>query len=105
MMWKWQNGRQNPFYDKLLLFRLFNFMDCWLIKYENGVGIPYHTDKVEGKKHYRLNIILKNGGEFWLERKHIKKRVIFFRPDIQPHCVKVFGDEKRLVLSIGWAMR
>ena len=102
-MFKWQNGRQNAFYNKMLIFKSPKFMDCWLIKYSQGVGLNWHKDKVEGKKHYRLNIILKKGGEFWLENKQVTKRIVFFRPDKQLHCVKVFNDE-RLVLSLGWVI-
>ncbi len=104
-MWKWENGRQNEFYNKMLLFRIPKFMDCWLIKYAKGVGIGWHTDKIPNKRHYRLNIILINGGEFWLDYKQVKKRIIFFRPDLQMHSVKVIGEnQKRLVLSFGWGL-
>jgi len=101
-LWKWKMGRQNPYYNKMLLFRIPKFMDCWIIKYTKGVGIGWHTDKVEGKRHYRLNIVLRNGGEFWINHRPINKRIIFFRPDLEMHSVKVIGEnEKRLVLSIG----
>lgn len=107
-LWKWLYGRQNKYYDKMLLACIPNFLDCWLIRYAKAVGIGWHTDKVPGKKHYRINFILKNGGEFWIKDnkiRQIKKRIIFFRPDIQEHCVKVIGEkEKRLVLSIGWVL-
>lgn len=104
-LWRWQSGRRNKYYDKMLLMRIPKFMDCWLIWYAKSAGIAWHTDKVEGKRHYRLNIVLINGGEFWLEWRPIKKRFIFFRPDIQEHSVKVIGEnERRLVLSIGWVL-
>lgn len=81
-------------------------MDCWLIKYAKGVGIGWHTDQVPGKKHYRLNIVLRNKkGEFWMNYRPHNKRIIFFRPDENIHSVKVIGDDAyRLVLSIGWVI-
>lgn len=107
-MWKWENGRGNEYYSKKLLFRIPKFMDCWLIKYAKGAGIGWHVDRVPGKKHYRLNIALINGGEFWIKDgkpgiRHVKGRVIFFRPDTHSHSVKVVGEnQRRLVLSFGW---
>lgn len=107
MTWlRWVSGRQNPYYDKLLLFKIPHFMDCWLIRYAKAVGIGWHTDKVEGKKHYRLNIVLRNkNASFWINHTPCDKRVLFFRPDKDTHSVKVIGsDAYRLVLSIGWVI-
>ena len=108
-LWRWQNGRRaqldkpGTYYQKFLIFQIPDRMDCWLIKYARAVGIGWHTDKVPGKKHYRINIVLRKGGEFWIEGKKIDRRFIFFRPDIQKHCVKVFGrNQRRLIFSIGW---
>lgn len=106
-MWlRWENGRQNPYYDKMLLLKIPRLMDCWLIKYARAVGIGWHTDRVEGKKHYRLNIVLRNkNAEFLMNYKPCNKRVVFFRPDKEIHSVKVIGqDAYRLVLSIGWVI-
>ncbi len=104
-MFSWTEGRQNPYYNKMLIFKT-SFMDCWLIRYAQAVGIGWHTDPVEGKRHYRLNIVLRNrDAEFWLEWKPVNKRIIFFRPDIQEHSVRVIGENAcRLVLSIGWVL-
>lgn len=105
MIFTWTEGRQNPYYNKMLLFKT-SFMDCWLIKYAKCVGIGWHVDLVPGKRHYRLNIALINrNAEFWMDYKPCKKHIVFFRPDIQEHCVKVIGDDAyRLVLSIGWVL-
>lgn len=106
MNWlKWRKGRQNSlkeFYWKMLLFRFFRFMDCYLIKVKCG-AIGYHTDKVENKKHYRLNIFLNSSDyEFYIDFKPVTKRIVWFRPDMQPHSF--FTKSKVFILSIGFAI-
>lgn len=101
---KWQPGRQNVlghYKAKILQGKSF---DVWLIRYETGVGLPEHTDTVEGKKHHRVNFALRGSHRdficagakrFW--------RGVYFRPDIMPHSVA--ASDRRLILSIGWVTK
>lgn len=34
-------------------------MDCYILKYPEGSEIPPHTDPVPGRKHWRMNVVLK----------------------------------------------
>ena len=105
---RWQKGRQDTGYDKMLLFtaRWPLPFDTYLICYPEGSEIPPHTDPVKAGKHYRLNIILKSskaGGEFvcaapLFATKHIK----LFRPDACEHSVTRVKGGSRYVLSVGW---
>ena len=97
---KWERGRQGTGYDKLNLFQS-GSADCWLIKYPPYTHIPTHTDPVPGRKHYRLNILLRGEDKFKGETIFATKRIKFFRPDIMPHSVEEVS-EPRLILSIGW---
>ena len=100
----WKKGRQHTGYDVFTLWSKFN-VDMHIIRYNDGNYIPPHTDKVEGKRHYRINVVLKkpvNGGQYvgdsiW----NWKNRVIFFRPDIHEHSITACTGG-RLVLSVGW---
>src|SRR3982750_3791869 len=58
---RWQRGRQGTGYDKLLLVAnpLLIPFDLYLLRFPDGTEIPPHKDPVTGKRHYRLNIILK----------------------------------------------
>ena len=80
--------------------------DCYLIRYPEGSEIPPHTDPVEARRHFRLNIVLKQspaGGDFicanpiWATR-----RVKFFRPDRSEHSVTRVVGGSRYILSLGW---
>ncbi len=105
--WKipWIPGRQGTDYFKLLLFNSEKHaMDCYVLRYPPHSHIPTHTDPVPGKKHYRLNILLKGEDKFRGETIFSTKRIKFFRPDITPHSVEEVSQE-RLILSIGWALR
>ena len=106
----WTNGRQNSDYKKLKIFesKLLK-MDMYLIKYDIGDWIPYHTDKVPGKEHHRFNITLsqaQEGGKFTTHHRTKPKlwtrRTILFRPDLEPHGVSKVRKGKRYVISIGW---
>jgi len=58
---RWEKGRQNTGYDKLLLAVnpfLIPF-DCYLLRFPDGTAIPPHRDAVTAGRHYRLNIIVK----------------------------------------------
>lgn len=107
MNWlKWEKTRASEYYDKIRLFKIFNFMDCYIIKMSKAVAISYHTDPIPNKKHYRLNIFfIKRQCEFWIDFKQNYKRIVWFRPDIQQHSLEVIGnDAKALILSIGFAI-
>ena len=67
---RWRAGRQRTGYDKMLLVasRFLLRFDCYLLRFRTGSEVPEHTDPVDGKRHYRLNLVLKEaseGGEFF----------------------------------------
>lgn len=107
---RWEKGRQNTGYDKLLLLGnpfLLPF-DCYLLKFPEGTAVPPHRDKVERGRHYRLNVVLKRssgGGEFVCANPIIDSpRVKLFRPDLEEHSVTEVQGGDRWVLSIGWVL-
>lgn len=107
---RWQRGRQDSGYDKMLLLALpwpVPF-DSYLIRYQDGSSIPPHKDPVRNRRHYRLNVILKaprSGGEFVCASPiYSSKRVKLFRPDICEHSVTRVEGGSRYVLSIGWLL-
>jgi hypothetical protein len=106
---KWDQGRQKTGYLKKTLFISTRFsIDGYLIKYPVGSSIPEHIDPVSDKKHYRLNIVLKqpkNSGLYQGDSFiNLFNRIIFFRPDIHKHSVTECHSE-RLVLSFGLALK
>lgn len=108
---RWRSGRQNSGYEKMLLFAnpfILPF-DCYLLRYKTGSGVPEHTDPVEDKRHYRLNIVLrkaKEGGEFYCaEPIYNGSRLKLFRPDRSPHSVTPVEKGVRYVLSVGWVRK
>jgi hypothetical protein len=103
---RWLAGRQGTGYRKLLLAQG-SFWDAWLLDYPTGSEIPLHTDPVAGKRHFRVNIVLKRGtgGEFRGETLLRLGRLTVFRPDIAPHSVACVGKRRRVVLSLGWVTR
>ncbi|WYW02045.1 hypothetical protein Pori4_00173 [Pseudomonas phage vB_PpuM-Pori-4] len=102
MKWfTWVQGRAGQ-YRKMLLFQ-WRSGDCYLIRYMDKQGIAWHVDPVEGKRHWRLNIVLKGStSAFQCPEAKIKGRFNLFRPDINRHRVLCHGP--RLVLSIGWVL-
>jgi hypothetical protein len=110
-MFKWEKGRQNTGYEKLKIFQFLN-MDCYLLRYKVGDYIPWHTDPVAGRKHFRLNIELKkaiSGGNLYLIKendriKKIKSRLVFFRSDLRKHAVTEIRKGERIVLTFGIAI-
>jgi hypothetical protein len=107
---RWQRGRQGTGYDKLLLLVnpfLIPF-DLYLLRFPDGTEIPPHRDPVTGRRHYRLNIILKRpraGGEFKCEAPIFEtKRIKLFRSDLSLHSVTRVEGGTRYVLSLGWAL-
>jgi hypothetical protein len=102
----WQEGRQGTGYLKLKLFQN-NFMDAYILKFPKGSRVPPHKDPVEGKKHYRMNLILRKGkgGEFECKETILNlSRLKLFRPDLNEHSVSEVTDGTRLLLSVGWAI-
>jgi hypothetical protein len=108
---RWQRGRQGTGYDKLLLLVnpfLIPF-DFYLLRFPEGSEIPPHQDPVTGKRHYRLNVILKRpraGGEFVCVNPIFEtKRIKLFRPDVSLHSVTKVQGGSRYVLSLGWVLK
>ena len=106
--WRWARGRQGTGYAKLLLATLpwpLPF-DCYLIRYPVGSAIPRHVDPVSGRRHFRLNVVVRAsraGGEFLCDRPLFQtRRIKFFRPDVSAHEVTEVRGGPRYVLSVGW---
>lgn len=107
---RWEKGRQNTGYDKLLL-AVNPFLvpfDCYLLRFPEGSEIPAHRDAVKSGRHYRLNIVLKRspaGGEFVCTDPLFQtRRIKLFRSDISTHSVTRVLGGSRYVLSIGWIL-
>lgn len=99
---KWITGRQGGKYKKLPLICC-RWFDSYLLKFDKGFKLPMHTDKVEDKKHYRLNILLY--GEDVYIGEHIFRwwRIVLFRAE-QPHGTE-YLTRNRMLLSIGWCRK
>jgi hypothetical protein len=80
-----------------------------------GSFIGEHTDPIDQEsakagynQHHRINIVLKkaNGGIFsssvLSSEDSANKRIIRFRPDIEPHKVSKIISGRRYILTIGW---
>jgi hypothetical protein len=113
MIPRWQPGRQGGTYSKLTLFagRRWLPVDAHLIRYGVGDFVAAHTDSVDGRRHYRLNIELRRarcGGFFYAYPRSAivfwRWRVVLFRPDLATHAVTQVKRGTRLVLSFGWAI-
>ena len=108
LAFRWQRGRQDTGYDKMLLFtaRWPLAFDSYLIRYPDGSEIPPHMDPVQSGRHYRLNVILKSprsGGEFvCADPIFATRRIKLFRPDACAHSVTLVVGGSRYVLSVGW---
>lgn len=108
---RWKAGRQHTGYEKMLLLAnpfILPF-DCYLLRYRPGTAIPEHTDPVDEKKHFRLNLVIrkaKAGGEFFCsEPIYESTRIKYFRPDLARHSVSLVEAGTRYVLSIGWVRK
>lgn len=107
-VFRWQAGRQNSGYDKMLLLTglLPIPFDVYLLRFPEQSEVPEHVDKVEKGEHYRFNIILKNakqGGLFSCSDPIFETyRIKLFRPDISKHSVSRIQKGTRYVFSIGW---
>jgi hypothetical protein len=98
---RWEQGRQGGGYQKVKLFSC-RYLDCYIIKFPAGYRLPTHVDEVVGKRHYRLNVLLR--GEDAYQGAYIWKlwRFICFRSD-QPHGTLTL-TRVRTLLSFGWRM-
>ena len=111
-MLKWQKGRSGGGYEKLTLVstRFPIRWDLHIMRMKPDTYVKAHRDPVDGKKHFRLNIILwkpAEGGKFMVQRRMGTKRwwrFTLFRPDIAKHYVSTVTKGTRYVLSIGWAI-
>ncbi|MFQ3262256.1 hypothetical protein [Reinekea sp.] len=107
-LFRWQKGRQNTGYDKMLIGGGLwpNPFDMYILRFNEGQGIPPHVDQVKSGEHYRLNIILmaaKSGGDFICTNPiYENSRVKYFRSDVSEHAVSKVTKGCRYVLSIGW---
>jgi hypothetical protein len=102
-------GRQNTGYEKLkIIGASFLPFDFYILRYKEGSYIPEHIDPVSNKKHYRLNIIVRQaliGGIFKCNTCIINtKSIKLFRPDIYKHSLTEVLSGTRYVLSIGIAI-
>lgn len=114
----WQFGRQGTGYKKLKLFEIKWpwKMDCYILRYDVGSSIPWHTDPVSSGQHWRFDLVLwgfHKGGHmmtellemsrFGLRRKiNVMDRYLVFRSDVNRHCVTTILKGRRYVLSVGW---
>jgi hypothetical protein len=107
-LFRWQKGRQNTGYDKMLIGGGLwpNPFDIYILRFRQGQEIPPHIDPTLKGEHYRLNLILKSakeGGEFICKSPiYESKRIKYFRSDISEHSVSKVIKGSRYVLSIGW---
>ncbi len=71
-LWKWQKGRQqNTEYWKFPLwyFRVGKWgFDAYILKYDAYTKLPYHIDKVNNGKHWRLNIKISGDSSFFISK-------------------------------------
>lgn len=105
---RWVRGRQQTGYEKMLLAtaRFPLPFDLYLLRYPTGSSVPPHVDAVDGRRHFRLNVVLREaevGGEFSCRSAILQTRPIkLFRPDVAEHSVSEIRQGSRLVLSLGW---
>lgn len=107
---KWIEGRQNSGYWKMvLLFSKFLEMDIHLLKFEEGVRVPWHKDPTKSGRHFRLNIYLNRpgGGDLELRGEAIFNNRLFhlFRPDVVEHAMTAVEGGTLYMLSIGKVMK
>jgi hypothetical protein len=121
-LFRWLRGRQDAEYDVLTFLR-FPRGEDWVyrmpwglrwtmrfgcdghvIRYVGPVYLPPHVDPVDGKRHYRLNLIMGRKGRFDTAGAILnwRGRIVLFRPDQCLHGVKLESG-RRYVLSFGVA--
>lgn len=105
-MFKWIQGRQNTGYYKMPIWvsKYFKF-DVYLLKFEEGVAVPWHKDPVALGRHFRLNVYLNKieGGKLLLRGPSILNNRLFhlFRPDIVEHAMTKIESGTLYMLSVG----
>ena len=110
-VFRWQRGRQQSGYDKMLLLQSLWPLpfDVYVLRFPEGSEIAPHTDPVAIGRHYRCNIVVKRageGGEFICKTPiFTTRRVKIFRPDACEHSVTRVIRGSRYVLSIGWVRK
>jgi hypothetical protein len=107
-LFRWRKGRQDAQYEVLtfLRFGLKGYgCDGHIIRYAGPVYLPPHVDPVDGKRHYRLNIVIGKKGRFDTAGSifNWRGRVVLFRPDKCLHGLKLESG-RRFVLSFGVAL-
>lgn len=108
---RWRSGRQATGYEKMLLLvnPFIVPFDFYLLRFREGAEIPEHTDPVSERRHYRLNIVVKNaraGGHFECRTPiYENSRIKLFRPDLSLHSVTRVDSGTRYVLSLGWVLK
>ena len=100
-MFNWKNGRQGGNYQTVQFWSFWH-TDCYLIRCKDTKIAP-HYDKVEGKRHFRLNITLWGDDKFHSKEKALFKfwRFCLFRPDINLHWT---NRSSWYMLSFGMAI-
>lgn len=105
---RWQRGRQQSGYDKMLLLygRWPVPFDLYLLRFPEGSEIRPHTDPVSENRHFRLNVVIlkaAQGGEFRCRNPIFESaRIKLFRPDVSEHSVTKVIRGNRYVFSLGW---
>lgn len=107
-LWRWQRGRREGGYHKLLLAQA-RRADLYLLRFPIGSFIGPHRDPVDGAGHLRINLVLvpaRRGGQFMCEGAMVDRpRLKVFRPDRCTHSVSPIEAGTRWVLSLGVATR
>jgi len=107
-LFKWQQGRQQGceyFKFPMWYFKIWKFgFDGYILRYNGDSILGKHTDKIEGAKHYRLNIGW-GIANFCCNNIILKFRIgkltfYLFRPDLYEHSLYIF--EKTYKLSLGF---
>lgn len=105
---RWQGGRQQSGYDKMLLLQSVWPLpfDLYILRFPEGSEIAAHTDPVSHGRHFRLNIVFSRaaaGGEFICATPiYASSRIKLFRPDACEHRVTRVIRGTRYVLGLGW---
>lgn len=104
---RWERGRRDSGYDKLLLVEGRRF-DVYLLRFPTGSFVPPHRDPIDGVGHLRLNLVLipaRSGGEFECDAAILDRpRIKLFRSDLHAHAVTRVEAGTRWLLSFGFAV-
>lgn len=82
--------------------------DCYVIRYVEGAYIPLHCDDAPlASEHHRINAVIQNpyeGGDLYVNGEKVdlfQRDAYVFRPDTEPHEVKVVTSGTRLIFTLG----